>query len=153
MEGLALPFTVDIQTWISHLLWNKGSFPSSPHLKQPGDEDGETDGLHDVGVVLQKGLAAAFHPQVQDLRLVLVVEVGRVVVDVLLNAGTRWEGVAAAERNAVHQVPPLDVAPQPATNQEEQETETIGSFSLILWLHLNVQTLKHYSNYAYPVIT
>lgn len=46
------------------------------HLKQPGDEDRETDGLHDVGEVLHQGLAASFHPQVQPLCLVLIVEVG-----------------------------------------------------------------------------
>lgn len=73
-----------------------------------------------MGVVVQQGLAAARHPQVQDLRLVLVVEVGRVVGDLMLNAGTRGEGVAAAEGNAIHQVPPLNVTPQPATNPEEE---------------------------------
>lgn len=50
--------------------------PFMAHLKQPGDEDRETDGLHDVGEVLHQGLAASFHPQVQRLCLVLVVEVG-----------------------------------------------------------------------------
>lgn len=81
----------------------------SPHLKQPGDEDREANGLHDVGVVLQQGLAAAFHPQVQHLGLVLVVEVSRVVGDLALNAGPGREGVAAAEGDAVHQVLPLNI--------------------------------------------
>jgi len=58
-----------------------------PHLKQPSDEDCEANGLHDVGVVLQQCLATPFHPQVQLLRLVLIVEMGRVVGDLLLDAG------------------------------------------------------------------
>lgn len=81
----------------------------SSHLKQPGDEDREANGLHDVGVVLQQRPAAAFHPQVQFLRLVLVVEVSRVVGDLLLDAGPGGEGVAAAEWDSIHQVLPLHV--------------------------------------------
>ena len=45
-------------------------------LEQPDDEDDQTDGLHDAGVVFQQGLMAALHPQVQLLCLVVVVEVG-----------------------------------------------------------------------------
>lgn len=84
------------------------------HLKQPGDEDRQADGLRDVGVVVQQRLATASHPQVQHLRLVLVVEVGRVVGELLLDAGPRREGVAAAEGDAVHQELALHVAPQAA---------------------------------------
>ena len=92
----------------------------SSHLKQPGDEDREANGLHDVGVVLQQRPAATFHPQVQLLRLVLVVEVSGVVGDLLLDAGPGGEGVAAAEGDAVHQVLPLHVASQSARKQEEE---------------------------------
>ena len=81
----------------------------SPHLKQPGDEDCEADGLHDVGVVLQQRLSTAFHPQVQLLRLILVVEVSGVVGDLLLDAGPGGEGVAAAEGDSIHQVLPLHI--------------------------------------------
>lgn len=84
------------------------------HLKEPGEEHRQADGLRDVGVVAEQRLAAAAHPQVQHLRLVLVVEVGRVVGELVLDAGSRWEGVAAAEGDAVHQVLALHVAPQAA---------------------------------------
>ncbi|TNN84157.1 E3 ubiquitin-protein ligase UBR1 [Liparis tanakae] len=72
-------------------------------LKQPGEQHGEADGAHDVGVVLQQRLAAASHPQVERLGLVLVVEVRRVVGHVLLDAGPRGVEVAAAEGDAGHQ--------------------------------------------------
>lgn len=94
---------------------------ASPHLKQPRDEDGQADGLHDVGVVLQQRLATPLHPQVQHLRLVLVAEVGGVVGDLVLNAGPRREGVAAAEGDSVHQVLPLNVTSQSAGGQEKRE--------------------------------
>lgn len=81
----------------------------SPYLKQPSDEDCEANGLHDVGVILEQCLAAPFHPQVQLLRLVLVVEVSGVVGDLMLNARPGRIGVAAAEWDSVQQVLPLDV--------------------------------------------
>lgn len=92
----------------------------SPHLKQPGDEDCEANGLHDVGVVLQQCLATPFHPQVQHLCLVLIVEVGGVVGDLIMNAGPGRVGVAAAEGDSVHQVFPLNVTSQSARKQEKR---------------------------------
>lgn len=108
---------------------------ASPHLKQPGDEHGEADGLHDVRVVLQQRLAAAFHPQVQLLRLVLVVEVCGVVGDPLLDAGPRGVGVAAAEGDPVRQVLALHVAPQSAGRQEKKKRVwKIQLVCIIVWL-------------------
>ena len=62
--------------------------------------------------MLQQHLSAAPRPQVEAVRLVAVAEVGRVVGELVLDAGPRREGVTAAERNAVHQVLALHVAPQ-----------------------------------------
>lgn len=62
-----------------------------------------------MGVVVQQGLAAAFAPQVQHLCLVLVAEVSRVVGDLMLDAGPWRKGIAAAERDPIHQVLPLNV--------------------------------------------
>lgn len=72
-----------------------------------------------MGVVLQQGLATPFHPQVQLLGLVLVVVVGRVVGDLLLDAGPRGVWVTAAEGNSIHQVLALNVTPQSAEEQEK----------------------------------
>lgn len=84
------------------------------YLKQPGDEDCEANGLYDVCVVLQQCMAAALHPQVLFLCLVLVVEVGRVVRDLLLDAGPGGVYVAAAEGDTVHQVLPLHITSKSA---------------------------------------
>lgn len=81
------------------------------HLKQPGDEDRQADGLHDVVVVLQQRLPTPFHPKVQLLRLVLVVEVRGVVGDLPLDAGSGGVDVAAAEGDSIHQVLPFHVTP------------------------------------------
>lgn len=72
-----------------------------------------------MGVVLQQCLATPFHPQVQHLCLVLIVEVGGVVGDLMLNAGPGRVGVAAAEGDSVHQVLPLNVTSQSARKQDK----------------------------------
>lgn len=114
------------------------------HLKQPGDEDRQADGLHDVGVVVQQRLATASHPQVQHLRLVLVVEVGRVVGELVLDAGPRREGVAAAEGDTVHQVLALDVAPQSAGRERrEGKTQFFRSFKLLGQCKLLLVSVVH----------
>lgn len=98
-----------------------------PHLKQPSDEDCKANGLHDVCVVLQQRVAAAFHPQVLFLCLVLVVEVGRVVCDLLLDAWSGGVHVAAAEGNGVHQVLPLHITSK-STREHGKEGEVPASF-------------------------
>lgn len=90
------------------------------YLKQPDEEHSEANGLHDTGVVVQQGLAAASPPQVQLLALSVVVKVGRAVADLLLDAGPRGEGAAAAEGNAVYQVLPLHITPQTAAREEQE---------------------------------
>lgn len=91
-----------------------------PHLKQPGDEDCEANGLHDVCVVLQQRVSAPFHPQILFLCLVLVVEVGRIVCDLLLDAGPGGVKVAAAEGDTVHQVLPLHITSKSTRDQERE---------------------------------
>lgn len=83
-----------------------------PCLKEPCDEDCEANGLQDVSIVLQQCLSTASHPQVLVLGLMLIVEVGRVVGNLMLDAGPRGVDVAAAERDSIHQVFPLYITPQ-----------------------------------------
>ncbi len=90
------------------------------YLKQPDEEHGEADGLHDAGVVVHQSLLAASSPQVQLLALLVVVEMCRAVADLLLDARPRGEGAAAAEWNTVHKVLPLHVTPQTTATREEQ---------------------------------
>lgn len=89
------------------------------YLKQPDEEHGEADGLHDAGVVVHQRLPAAPPPQVQLLALLVIVEVGRAVAELLLDAGPRGQGAAAAEGDAVHQVTPVHVIPQAAAGEEQ----------------------------------
>lgn len=90
------------------------------YLEHPDEEHGEADGGPDAGVVLHQGLAAAPGPQVEPLAQTVVVEVSRGVADLLLDAGPRREGAAAAEGNLVHQVPAAHVAPEPAVRTENR---------------------------------
>lgn len=98
------------------------------HLEEPDGDDDDGDGLHDVGVVLEQGLAAALLPNVEFLCLVVIVVVGRVVGDLVLDAGPRRVHVTAAEGHAVHQVLAPDVVSQTAGEQrrDSQSTEEAG---------------------------
>lgn len=87
------------------------------YLKEPDEEDDGTHGAHHAAVVVQQSLPAAAAPQVELLGLVVVAVVGRVVGDLVLDAGPGRAGVAAAEGDAVHQVPPVHVAFDPATGK------------------------------------
>lgn len=92
-------------------LWEQYHFLHQQYLKQPDEEHGEADGLHDADVVLHQRLSAASPPQVQLLALLVKVEVGGAVTEVLLDAWPRGGGAAAAEGNAVHQVVSFNVTP------------------------------------------
>lgn len=90
-----------------------------PYLEQPDEQHGEADGLHDAGVVVHQRLPAAPPPQVLLLALLVVVEVGGAVAELLLDAGPRGRGAAAAEGDAIHQVTPVHVTPQAAAGEEQ----------------------------------
>lgn len=68
----------------------------------------------------------------------LVVVVGRVVGDLLLDAGPGGVQVTAAEGHSVHQVLPLHVTPQSTEEQEKGISAQIVVFSsvqhVLLWL-------------------
>lgn len=96
------------------------------YLKEPDEEHGKADGLHDAGVVVQQGLSAASPPQVHLLVLLVVVEVLGQAAELVLEAGPRGEGAAAAEGNAVHQVLPLHVTPQTAAGQKRVVNQELG---------------------------
>lgn len=105
-------------------LWEQYHFLQQQYLKQPDEEHSEADGLHDADVVLHQRLSAASPPQVQLLALLLKVEVGGAVTEVLLDARPRGGGAAAAEGNAVHQVVSFNVTPQAAAGEEQTTSLT-----------------------------
>ena len=80
------------------------------YLKKPDEERHSAHGIHEVAVVAQQGDPAAAHPQVELLRLVVVAVVCRVVGELVLDTGPWRAGVAAAEGDSIHQVPPIHVA-------------------------------------------
>lgn len=97
------------------------------HLKHPDEQHHEADGLQDAGVVLQHGLPAASPPQAELLARPVGAEVSRDAAKLLLDAGPRREGAAAAEGNLLHQVLPSHVAPEPPGRQRSSgETHSPG---------------------------
>lgn len=68
------------------------------------------DGVHEAHVVVDQRLSAATVVQVQLLTLVLIVVVGSVVSQAVLETGPRGAGVTAAEGDSIHQVTTVHVA-------------------------------------------
>ena len=87
------------------------------HLQQEDRQHPGADAVHQAHVVADQGLAAAAVVQVELLGLVLVVVVGRVVGQPVLDAGPRGAGVAAAEGDPVHQIAPVYIAPDATAGQ------------------------------------
>ena len=81
------------------------------YLQEDGEDDQGSDAVHDAAVVRHQGLPTASRPDVELLDAVVVVVVGRVVGQVVLEAGPWRAGVTAAEGDAVHQVAAVNVAP------------------------------------------
>lgn len=90
--------------------WLPSAPPAWAYLTEADEERGGAHGVHEAAVIAQQGRPAASQPQVELLRLVVVAVVRRVVGELVLDAGPRRAGVAAAEGDAVHQVPPVHVA-------------------------------------------
>lgn len=106
-----------LQSWC----FSEARLGGEGYLEKPDEEDDSAHGAHHAAVVVQEGLPAAAAPEVELLRLVVVAVVSRVVGDLVLDARSRGAGVTAAERDAVHQVPPVHVAFDPTTGQGQKE--------------------------------
>lgn len=103
------------------------------YLKQPDEEHDEANGLHDARVVVHQCLLAAPPPQVQLVALLVVVVVSRAIAELLLDAGPRGKGAAAAEGNSVHQELPVHVTPKAAAEKRGHHQA--------LWAKLNSDLL------------
>lgn len=73
-----------------------------------------SDGVHHASIVGQQGFAAAAPPHVELLCVVVVAVVSRVVGHLELDAGSGGAGVTAAERDSIHQILAIHVAPNAA---------------------------------------
>lgn len=80
------------------------------YLKQPNKQRRNTDGSHNRGVVIQQGLSAPLHPDIELLCQKIVVVVSAVVCQLVLDTGPWGAGVAAAEGYSVHQELSINVA-------------------------------------------
>lgn len=98
------------------------------YLKEPDKERDGTHGVHEATVVAQQGCPAAAHPQVELLSLVVIAVVCRVVGELVLDAGPWRAGVAAAEGDAIHQIPPVHIALD-ATGEERQLERDFSDYS------------------------
>lgn len=88
-----------------------------PYLQDDGKDDEHANAVHHAAEVREEGLAAAPGPNVELLDAMVVVVVGGVIGQVMLDAGPRGPGVTAAERDAVHQVLPFHVTEDTTAGQ------------------------------------
>lgn len=72
------------------------------YLQDNGGDDEYTDAVHHATEVGEEGLTAAPGPDVELLDSMVVVVVGRVIGQVMLDTGPRGARVTAAEWDAVH---------------------------------------------------
>lgn len=85
-----------------------------PDLQYSDQHHHGPDGVHHASIVGQQGFAAAAFPHVELLCVVVVAVVGRVVGHLVLDAGSGGAGVTAAERDSIHQILAIHVAPNAA---------------------------------------
>lgn len=84
------------------------------YLKQPNKQCCNTNGSHNDCVVLQQGLSAPPHPDIELLGQKVVVVVSAVVCQLVLDTGPWGAWVAAAEGYSIHQELPINIALQAA---------------------------------------
>ena len=89
------------------------------YLKQPNQQCRNANGSHDGCVVIQQGLSAPLHPDVELLCQKVVVVVSAVVRQLVLDAGPRGAWVAAAEGHSIHQELPINVALETAATEQK----------------------------------
>lgn len=98
------------------------------YLEQPNKQCGNANGSHDPSVVIQQGLSAPLHPDIELLCQEIVVVVSAVVGQLVLDAGPWGAGVAAAEGDSIHQELPINVALQTAaTGQSVAITNLVSA--------------------------
>lgn len=83
---------------------------SQTYLKQPNKQCCNTNGSHNSCVVIQQGLSAPLHPDIELLCQKVIVVVSTVVCQLVLDTGSWGAWVAAAEGHSIHQKLPIDIA-------------------------------------------
>lgn len=85
------------------------SIPIYWYLKDKDSQHDGTNAVHQAHVVANQSLPAATDEDVEVLSLVLIVVVGSVVGEFVLDAGSRGTWVTAAEGNTIHQVTAIHI--------------------------------------------
>ncbi len=93
---------------------------ADPYLQDDGSDDERSNAVHHAAEVGEEGLSAAPGPDVKLLNAVVIVVVGGVIGQVMLDAGPRRTRVTAAEWDTVHQVLPLHVTEDTTAGQRQR---------------------------------
>lgn len=99
----------------SHLYQSMPYYPklcysSFTYLQEEDWKHCSSDGVHQAHVVVDQGLSAASHIDVEFLSLVIIIVVSWVVGEMILDARPWGAGVAAAKWDPIHQVSAINVA-------------------------------------------
>lgn len=85
-----------------------------PDLQHGDQHHQSSNGVHHPSIVGQQGIVAASLPNIELLGVVVITVVSGVVGHLVLDAGSGGAGVTAAERDSIHQVLTIHVAPNAA---------------------------------------
>lgn len=91
------------------------------YLQDDSDDEQHPHTAHNTAVVGKECLSAAPGPDVEFFNAVIVVVVGGVIGQVMLDAGTRGAGVTAAKWYAVHQEFSFYVTEEATEGRRERE--------------------------------
>lgn len=97
------------------------------YLKDDNPDDDGSDTGHDTAVVGENRFTTATRPDVELFSAVVVIIVGGVIGQVVLDAGPWRPRIATAERHAVHKVLPLHVAEDTAGGQRHSVVRCCNS--------------------------
>ncbi|MEQ2166887.1 hypothetical protein GOODEAATRI_033096, partial [Goodea atripinnis] len=109
---------------IDWLLWYVGGDLVKSYLQDDGEDEKCSNAGHDAAVKGEDGLTAAPGPNVQLLGAVVVIIVGGVISQVMLDARPGGARVTAAEGNAVHEVLPLHITEDTAEGQKQRSASS-----------------------------
>lgn len=79
------------------------------YLKQPNKQCCNTNGSHNSCVVIQQGLSAPLHPDIELLCQEIIIVVSTVVCQLVLDTGPWGTWIAAAEGYSIHQELPINI--------------------------------------------
>lgn len=92
---------------------------TGPDLQNSDQHHQDCDGVHHASIVGQQSFTAATLPHIELLCVVVVAVVGGVVGHLELDAWSGGAGVTAAERDSIHQILAINIAPNAAKRMRQ----------------------------------